>query len=70
MHYVTRKSHRMEKHRFSVIFSGALIVEYIPVQHELEKYCFDVSCPRRTGVHHMTRRSHRMQKHKFGLTYM
>jgi hypothetical protein len=43
-------------------------VESIPVPPEHEKYCVDVSGPRRTGINYVTGRSHRMQKHKFTIT--
>jgi hypothetical protein len=45
-----------------------LFVEFVPVPPEHEKYCFDVSCPGRTGINYVTRRFHRKQKHKFAVT--
>jgi hypothetical protein len=37
MHYVTHRSHWMQKHKFGVMYPGALFVESIPVRHEHEK---------------------------------
>jgi hypothetical protein len=45
----------------------ALFVEFVPVPPEHEKYCIDVSYPRRTRMHYVTHRSHQMHKHKFGV---
>jgi hypothetical protein len=68
MHYVTRRSHLMQKHMFSVTCSLALSMETNGGPPEHEKLCVDVSFHGRTGMHYMTRRSHLMQKHKFGIT--
>jgi hypothetical protein len=40
-------------------------MEYVPVPHEQEKYCFDVSYTGRTKMRYVTRISHQMQKLKF-----
>jgi hypothetical protein len=37
MHYMTHKSHRMEKHKFGVMCPGALFVKSILVTLEHEK---------------------------------
>jgi hypothetical protein len=37
MHYVTRRSHRMQKHKFGVMFPGALFVISVPVPLKYEK---------------------------------
>jgi hypothetical protein len=62
MHYVTHRSHRMQKHKFGVMCPGALFVKSVSVQPEHEKECINVSWPGPTGMHYMTRISHRMQK--------
>jgi hypothetical protein len=68
MNYVTRRSHRMQKHKFSVTSPGALLVESVLVPPKYDKECLKVSCPERSGMHYVTHRSHRMQKHKFGVS--
>jgi hypothetical protein len=68
MHYVTRRYHRIQKHKFGVKCPDALFVESEPVPAEQTKECVNVSRPVCTTMHYMTRRSHRMQKHKFGVT--
>jgi hypothetical protein len=68
MHYVTRRSHGMQKHRFDVMCLDMFLVESIPVPPEYEKKCVDISHPRCTEIHYVTRRTHRMQKHTFGVT--
>jgi hypothetical protein len=68
MHYVTCRSHQMQKYKFSVMCPSALFVISVPVPPKHEKYGVDVSRPGRTGLHYMTHRSHRMQKHKFSVT--
>jgi hypothetical protein len=67
MHYVTHRSHHMERHMFSLTYPDALFVESAldPTKHE--KLCVEILWPGRTGVHYVTRRSHWMQKHKFGI---
>jgi hypothetical protein len=37
MHYVTHRSHRMQKHMFGIMCANALFVESIPVLPEHEK---------------------------------
>jgi hypothetical protein len=37
MHYVTRRSNQMQKHKFDVTYPGALFVESIPVPPEHEE---------------------------------
>jgi hypothetical protein len=68
MHYVTRRSHWIQKHKFGVTCPGALFVESVPIPPEQEKCRVEVSRPGRTTMHYMTYRSHRMQKHKFSVT--
>jgi hypothetical protein len=68
MHYVTRISHRMQKHKFGETCSVVLLVESVPVPAEHEKYCVDVLSPGHNRRHYVTHRSHLMQKHKFVLT--
>jgi hypothetical protein len=69
MHYVTSRSHRMQKHKFDVMCPGVLVVQSIPVPPQHKKYYVDVLCSRRTGMHYMTHSSHQMQNHKFGITF-
>jgi hypothetical protein len=64
MHYVIRRSHRLQKHIFDVTCPGALFVESVPVLPKHEKYRINVLEPGRTGMHYVTRRSHWVQKHK------
>jgi hypothetical protein len=45
MHYVTRKSHQMQKQKFGIMCPGAFFVESIPVPPEHKKWCIDVSRP-------------------------
>jgi hypothetical protein len=68
MHYVTRRSHWVQKHMFSITCPDALFVESVPVPPEHVKYYVDVSRPILTGIHYVTSRSYRMQKHTFGVT--
>jgi hypothetical protein len=69
MHYVTRRSHWIQKHEFDITCPNALVVESVPVPPEHEKWCIDVSQPGRTGMHYLTHKSHRMQKHKIDITF-
>jgi hypothetical protein len=55
MHYVTRRSHQMQKHKFYVTCLDALFVKYVPDQPKNEKECVDVLQLKRTGVHYVTR---------------
>jgi hypothetical protein len=57
MHYVTSRSHRIQKHMFGITCPSALFVETSPVPLEHEKYCVDVSWPGWIGMHYVTRRS-------------
>jgi hypothetical protein len=58
MHYLARKSHRMQKHKFGVTHPDALFVKYVFVPPEHDKMGIDVSCPRCTGMHDVTRSFH------------
>jgi hypothetical protein len=68
MHYLTRRSYWMQKHKFGETCPGTLFVESVPGPPEHEKYCVDVSCLGHTKMHYVTRKTHRMQKHMFGVT--
>jgi hypothetical protein len=68
MHYVTQRSHRMQKHNFSVTCPGTVFVETASVPPKHEKYYINISHRGRAGLRYMTRRSNRMQKLKFGVT--
>jgi hypothetical protein len=68
MHDVTRRSHRIQKHKFAVTYRDTLFMKSIPVPPEHEKERVDVLRPGCTEKHYMTRRSHRMKKHKFTVT--
>jgi hypothetical protein len=68
MHYVTHRSHRMQKHKFYVTCPDVLLMETTSVPPEYEKLCVDVSWRRRTRMHYVNCRSHRMHKHKFDVT--
>jgi hypothetical protein len=68
MHYVTRRSHRMQKHKFSITCPSGIFVESMPVPHENEIYCVAVSGPECTRMHYVTHISQRTQKHKFSVT--
>jgi hypothetical protein len=59
-HYVTHRSDRMLKHKFGIMYPGALFVKSKPVQHKHEIYCVNISRLGRTRKHCVTRRSHRM----------
>jgi hypothetical protein len=60
MHYMTHRSHRMQKDKFCVTCPGMLCVKFVPVTPKHEKYCIDISCPGSTGVHYVTHKSYRM----------
>jgi hypothetical protein len=64
MNYVTRRSHRMQKHKNGVTCPGAPFMESAPGPPMQEKLCVNVSCPGRSGMDYVTRRCHRMQKHE------
>jgi hypothetical protein len=68
MHYVTHRSHRMQKHKFSVTCPITLLMETTPGPPEHEKYCIDVSRTGHTEKHYMSHRSHQMQKPWFSVT--
>jgi hypothetical protein len=68
MHYVTRRFHWMQKHKFGVTCSTTLFVEYVPVTPEHKKQSIDVWCLGRAGMHYVTRRSYWMQKRRFGVS--
>jgi hypothetical protein len=70
MHYVTKISHRMQKHNFNVTCTDTLLMETALVPPKQEKYCIDVSRPRRTAMDYVTCRFQQVQKHKFGVTYL
>jgi hypothetical protein len=55
MHYVTRRSHWMQKDKIGITCPGAIFVKSVIVPLEQEKLCTDVSCPRRTGMHYVSR---------------
>jgi hypothetical protein len=61
MHYVTRRSHRMQKHKFGIMCLDTLFLESIPVSPEQEKWCLNVSYPKHTAMHYVTDRSNLMQ---------
>jgi hypothetical protein len=63
MHYVTRSSHRMQKHTFGITCPDAHFIE-IARARKIVHQCFASGC---TGLHYVTRKSHRMQKHMFGI---
>jgi hypothetical protein len=65
---MTRRSHRMQKHKFSVTDLSILFMETAlgPPMHEI--LCLEVSRPGRTRMHYMTHRSHQMQNQKIGET--
>jgi hypothetical protein len=56
MHYVTRRSHRMQKHKFNITCPDKPFRETAVGPPEHEKLCVYVSCPRCTGMHYVTRR--------------
>jgi hypothetical protein len=68
MHYMTHKSHRMEKHKFVVTYPDVHFIKSVLDQPEYEKWCDHVSRRRRNGTHYMTHRFHRIQRHKLGIT--
>jgi hypothetical protein len=54
MHYVTHRSHQMQKHKFGVMCPGVPFVESVPVPPKHEKKCVDVSCRGRIEMHYVT----------------
>jgi hypothetical protein len=69
MCYVTRISHRMQKHEFDITCPDALFMETAPVPPEHEKYRVDILRPRDIRKHYVTHRCHQMQEHMFGTRY-
>jgi hypothetical protein len=63
MHYVTRGSHWMRKHKFDITCLDVFLIEFIVVTADREKLCVSFLRPR---MHYVTRRSHWKQKLKFG----
>jgi hypothetical protein len=68
MHYVTHRSHRMQKHKFSITCPIALVVKSIQVPPQHEKLCIDVLRSGLTEMHYVTHSSHWMQNYKFDIT--
>jgi hypothetical protein len=60
MHYVTRRFHQMQKHKFGTMCPKALFVKSVLVPPEHEKYYVDVSRLGCMGTDYMTQRSHQM----------
>jgi hypothetical protein len=56
MLYVTRRSHRMQKHKFGVMCPDVLFVESLPVPPEQEKKCINISYPGCTKMPYVTHR--------------
>jgi hypothetical protein len=67
MHYITHRSHRMEKTPVQHNVLDALFVESIQVPPEHEKLGIDITHLGRTEMLYVTPRFYRMQKHKFGV---
>jgi hypothetical protein len=68
MHYLSRGSHWMQKHKFRVRCLGVYFVESTPSPPEHEKLCVDVSRPGHTRMQYVTHRLHWIGKHKSGIT--
>jgi hypothetical protein len=68
MHYVTQRSHPMQKHNFGITYPGTVFVETATVPPKHEKYYINILYHGCAVLHYMTRRSNRMQKLKFGVT--
>jgi hypothetical protein len=54
MHYVTHRSHQMQKHKFGVTSPNALFVATAPGPLEHEKLCIDISRPGRTEMNYVS----------------
>jgi hypothetical protein len=67
MHYVTHRSHWMQKHMFGVT-SPDVVLWNLHWSNSSMKKIVDVLRPGHTGIHYVTCRSHHMQKHKFSVT--
>jgi hypothetical protein len=68
MHYVTRRSHHMQKDKFGVTCPNTLFMETTPGPLENAKLCINVSHLGCTRMHYEAHRSDRMQKSKVGIT--
>jgi hypothetical protein len=68
MHYVTHRSHRMQKHKFGVMCPCVLLLGSALGPPKLEKCYVSDSCLRCTKTLYITHRSRRIQKHKFDVT--
>jgi hypothetical protein len=68
MHYVTCRSHKMQKYKFGLMCCGELFMDTAPGPPKDEIQCVDVSCSGRTRIHYVTRSSYRTQKHNFSIT--
>jgi hypothetical protein len=68
MHYVTRRYHHMQKHKFSIICPDAFL--WNPYQsHPSNKNSASMfRAPDAPTMSYLSRRSHRMQKYKFSIT--
>jgi hypothetical protein len=66
MHYVTHRSHRMQK-KLGEMCPDTLFVESVAIPPEHKKECVDVSRSERSRMYYVTHRSHRMQKLKFDI---
>jgi hypothetical protein len=69
MHYVSHRSHHMQKHKFIVTCPGTLFVKSVLDQPEYEKLCDHVSGPRCIRMNYVTHRSQGMLKLKFGVKH-
>jgi hypothetical protein len=65
MHYVTSRTHQMQKHNFSVTCLGVLFMETARAHPSIKN---SVSTFHASDAPECTRRSHRMQNDKFGVT--
>jgi hypothetical protein len=68
MHYVTRISHQIQKHKFGITCPSSLFVESVPVPPKHEKLRINVLHSGHNKMPYVTCRTHRMQKHKLALT--
>jgi hypothetical protein len=67
MHYVTLRSHRLQKRKVEVTCPGVLFKETALGPPDNEKHHVNVSRPGHTRMHYVTRRYHLMQKHMFSV---
>jgi hypothetical protein len=65
MHHLTRRSHRMQKHKLCKMYSFSETAKG-PQSHK--KWYVDISYSECTGMHYVTRRCHQIKKHKLGST--